>query len=142
MYNKMVRNSDFSRYLVTGVFNTALDICIYLSLVELFGLYPVIANVISTVIVLSISFFLNYYFVFRSNKSKGKTVPFFVGVTLFNGWFIQSLVIWLVISVFTPFITEHWLNAFAKLCGVGVGMVCNFLEYRIIFRERKTREDV
>jgi len=135
------KHSDFLRYILVGGFNTVLDIGLFTLLANFFLLNPLISNIISTIIVVSISFFLNYHFVFKSNKSKVKTAPFFIGVTLFNGWIIQSIVIWLVISTLGDVFAHEWINLIAKICGVAVGMICNFLEYRIIFKDKNSKEE-
>lgn len=127
----------FSRFLAVGVFNTALDFLLFFVFANLLSIYSVVASIFSTGVVMCISFFLNHHFVFRSNKQKRQTVIRFFAATLFNVWVVQSLIIFLVISIFNTssiFATHKWtLNLFAKLCGICVSFVLNFVMYRYIF---------
>ena len=130
------------RYGLVGTFNSLLD----LGLFSLFsvGLHitEVVANVMSTSIVLCVSYVLNRLFVFRSNRPVRSTVVHFVSITLFTGLIVQSGVIWVVVHLGTllvPSLSYSILAPFAKLCAMGVAMVSNYLGYRWIFHERGPR---
>jgi putative flippase GtrA len=127
-----------------GGFNTVLDVALFTVLANVIYLHPILANMISTVIVMTGSFFLNYHFVFRSNERKAKSAVQFVAATLFNAWVVQSAIIWIAINVGDAIIyNPEMLNFLAKLCGTGVGMISNYLCYHFIFRhKRKTDNDV
>jgi len=127
------------RYGLVGTFNSLLD----LGLFSLFsvGLHitVVLANVMSTSIVLCVSYVLNRLFVFRSNRPVRSTVVHFVTITLFTGLVVQSAVIWAVVHLGTlllPSLSHAILAPFAKLCAMGTAMVCNYLGYRWIFHHR------
>ena len=136
----MKRNTNFARFLLVGSLNTILDLILYFIFANLLSLYPVFASILSTGLTMCVSFFLNHHFVFRSNKKKSQTAVQFVSVTLFNVWVIQSAVIYLALHMFRNmdfFVHHHWtLNLFAKLCGVGVSFILNFLMYRYIFHNQ------
>ena len=132
------RHLSLGRYLLVGSFNTLLDIGLFTVQVALLGVAPLIANVVSTVVTMCVSYLLNRSFVFRSDRSHGKAFVPFVAVTLFSGLVVQSLVITGLVAVGGA-VTDlpHELVATgAKVCAVGVGMVSNYLGYRFIFRGR------
>lgn len=127
---------SFDRYVLVGLANTALDLALYSTLALAVGFAPVVANVISTVCVMTVSFFVNRAFVFRS--STGGLVAFvrFVSVTLFTGLVVQSAVIVTVIAscdTLLPGLPEAVVTPGAKIVAMGVGMVVNFLGYRWLF---------
>ena len=127
------------RYGVVGTFNSLLD----LGLFSLFsvGLHitVVVANIMSTSIVLCVSYVLNRIIVFRSTKPVRATVVHFVTITLFTGLIVQSGVIWVVIhlgSLVAPHLSHAILAPLAKVCAMGAAMVSNYLGYHWIFRRR------
>jgi hypothetical protein len=85
-----------------------------------------------------VSYLLNRLFVFRSDRKHAHAVMPFVAVTLFSGLLVQSAVIWLVMHVgesATPHAPTEVLTPFAKVCATAVGMISNFLGYRLLFGE-------
>jgi putative flippase GtrA len=135
------RHASIARFLFIGSLNTLIDLTLYAIFANFIGIHPVISSILSTGITLCFSFFMNHYFVFRSSKHKRHTALQFVSITLFNVWLIQSSIIWFALHIFTPVIFfqhHHWtLNMFAKVCGVSVSLVLNYLGYRKIFRESR-----
>lgn len=127
------------RYLVVGLANTALDLVLFTVLAVAAGVPPVLANVVSTVVVMTISFFLNRSWVFRAESAGLRAYAGFVGVTLFSGLVLQSLVILGVIQLadaVAPDLAEEVVKPAAKVVAMGVGMVSNFLGYRWVFSGR------
>lgn len=120
-----------------------MDILLFMFFATLLQFHPVWANVLSTAIVVTISFFLNHRFVFRSDKNRRSTAVQFVAITVFNGWVIQSIVIWAVVSVCHtwPFFVEHTalLDTFSKIVAMGVGFIFNYFGYKILFQSSKKR---
>lgn len=140
-------HASLFRFIFTGAVNTGIDLVLYGIFANILNIQPIIASIFSTGITLCFSYFMNHYFVFRSDKRKRQTAVLFVVITLVNVWLIQSAVIWTVLRVFAPvaFFQDHlWtFNMFAKLCGVSVSTVLNYLGYRKIFRglDDKKQED-
>lgn len=135
----MLKNSAH-RYLVVGLANTALDLVLFTVLAVAAGVPPVLANVISTVVVMTISFFLNRSFVFRAESAGLTSYVGFVAVTLFSGLVLQSLVILGAIHLagaITPDLADGLVKPAAKVVAMGVGMVSNFLGYRWVFSDRR-----
>lgn len=135
----MLKNSAH-RYLVVGLGNTALDLVLFTVLAVAAGVPPVLANVISTVVVMTISFFLNRSFVFRSEASGPSAYAGFVAVTLFSGLVLQSLVILGVIHLagaVVPDLSDELVKPAAKVVAMACGMVSNFLGYRWVFGGRQ-----
>lgn len=135
----------FSRFLAVGLFNTALDLVLFFLIANVLRFAAVPANLVSTGITMVISFHLNHSFVFSSDKTKKGTFLQFVAITLINVWLIQSIIITSVLSL-TPYIhidKHQWtVNLLAKLCGVGISFVLNFLMYRYIFQSSKQYPEV
>lgn len=133
---------ELVRYTAVGSFNTLLDLGIFSLLSVLAGVNPLIANIVSTCITLCVSFFLNRRVVFKSTQRMASTFLPFVTVTLFSGLVVQSAVIWSVLHLADTF----WASAAtavtapaSKICAIAVGMVTNFLGYRWLFRENRSR---
>ena len=128
----------FTKFLGVGSINTAVDFVLFFIFANLLSIFAPLASVLSTGITLVLSFFLNHHFVFRSQKKRRSTAVQFILITLFNVWLIQSAIIWGVvhsIGNLAYFESHEWtLNLLAKLCGVSVSFVLNFLGYRYIFR--------
>jgi putative flippase GtrA len=142
------KHGDKLRFLIVGITNTLLDLLIFALLANVLKLTPITSNIISVSIVVIVSFYLNYYFVWRSKKSKLKTAPQFIAVSLFTGYVIQSGVIWLLIKLLNSFWIfdtgifnipgADLLNLFAKCCGIAAALVVNFIAYRFIFKSAET----
>ena len=128
----LVNHKEKVRFVLVGGINAVVDFVIYGLLANVLGLVVVAASMISTAItVLGVSFGLNYKFVWKSKKSKRETAPRFVAVSLFSAWVVQSGIIWLITSLFG---SDDVTNLVAKVVGICVGTIFNFLGYRYIFR--------
>ena len=135
----IVGHRAFLRYVLVGGFNTLLDIALFTLLAVPVGLPPLVANVCSTVVTMSVSYLLNRLFVFRSDSGVARTVGQFVAVTLTSAFVVQSIVIESVIRLgewVVPTLDHGVLTSGAKVCATGVGMITNYLGYRWLFRKR------
>lgn len=134
----VIAHASLFRFIFTGVVNTGIDLVLYGIFANLLSIHPILSSILSTGITLCFSYFMNHYFVFRSDKQKRQTAMLFIFVTLTNVWLIQSGIIWVVLHTLAsvPFFSNHlWtFNMFAKLCGVSISTVLNYLGYRKIFR--------
>jgi putative flippase GtrA len=126
-----LKHKEKVKFAMVGGMNTVLDFTIYGVLVHFFGVFVVVANLISTAICMVTSFVLNYNFVWESKKSKRETAPKFVALSMFTAWVVQSGVIWLIVTIFGG---DDVVNLLAKVGGICVGMVCNYIGYKYIFR--------
>lgn len=137
-------HAHFSKFLLVGCLNTLIDFILFFIFANLVGLHAVQASIISTGITMCVSFYLNHRFVFRSAKKKRHTAIQFLSVTIFNVWVVQSSVIYVVVHALQNnsfFMSHLWtLNLTAKLFGVGVSFILNFIMYRYIFRQVKQEE--
>ena len=127
------------RYGMVGGFNTLLDLGLFTLFSVHLHITPLLANLMSTSIVLCVSYVLNRIIVFRSTKPVRATVVHFVTITLFTGLIVQSGVIWVVIhlgSLVAPHLSHAILAPLAKVCAMGAAMVSNYLGYHWIFRRR------
>jgi putative flippase GtrA len=155
---KKLWNIKLFRFLCAGVINTIIDFTILNILVFVFRLPAVIANLVSASVSITISYFLNHHFVFRSSgpHSLKRFASFFIltGVGILA---IQSLMIYLLIKLLNhhklgvaQLITKIHLHlqvkAFdlnvAKLVAVSVAMVWNSCIYHfIIFKTHSVAEE-
>jgi len=146
------------RFVMTGFFNTGLDFVLLNIMVFLLGAYPLVANTITVLIGITISYVLNHRFVFR-NKSKLSIRKYaaFLAVTGFSSLIIQNSIIYCFeLAGSSGFLfsippVEFILGNdalrlnIAKACAVLVGMVWNFTLYKfVIFRKKEhpTEADV
>jgi putative flippase GtrA len=143
-----VLRSEKIRFLIAGGLNTSLDFLLLNIFVFLLGAVPLIANVLSVSIGITISYLLNHHFVFRyGDKISLKKYLMFFGITGFSSLIIQSLIITGFTALFqTNFSHSLFImrdisnNKFlelniAKASAVLIGMIWNFILYKhIIFR--------
>ena len=137
------------RFLIAGCCNTALDFLILNVLTLALGLPVLLANSISVMFGISISYALNHFFVFRyPYKISWKKFLSFFALTGFSSLILQNVIIFF----FEMFFDTQFGNSLlllpdaegrhvlalniAKLCAVMVGLVWNFLAYRfVVFRK-------
>lgn len=143
-----------TRFAAVGLFNTLFDLAILNSLVFLFHVPYVAANLVSASTSMTVSYFLNHRIVFRNKeKHSFKKFAHFFAVTGIGILGIQSLVIYAVTHLLTPHsaaisnlinnlhIFSHlgvkgFILNVAKICAVLTAMVWNFLIYHfVIFKE-------
>src|SRR5881396_313203 len=93
-----------TRFLAVGSFNTLFDLAILNTLVFIFKVPVLVANLISASTSMTVSYFLNHHIVFRSREEHSfkKFVHFFTvtGVGILG---IQTLVIYVVIKLLSPY---------------------------------------
>ncbi len=144
------------RFLCAGLFNTVLDFLLLNILVLAVGLYVLVANTITVLVGVTISYFLNHYFVFRHGSAPNvhKFIVFFA-ITGFSSLVIQSGVIYgfelLTNSEFgrsliiIRSLADHAVLEvnIAKAAAVAAGMVWNYLLYKhIVFRHPKSETSI
>ncbi|GAA1926649.1 GtrA family protein [Microbacterium aoyamense] len=129
------------RFIVVGLANTAIDICLFLALTWL-NMAVIPANMISTTVALAFSFFVNRFYTFRAGPGMiGQAVRFLV-VTMFALWVLQPLVIWIVSLWLVPLLPEMWALLIAKLAATVVSLIWNYLLYSaFVFRTPADAKD-
>lgn len=129
---------QFVRFAVVGVVNTAINFAVLNLLSHLTGIksgpHVIYLTVIAFAVALANSYFMNDYWVFKDegHHEGGRKFSLFLTVSLIGAG-LNSLVVYLVTTFVHPMfgLSETlWLN-FANLCGVGVGLVWNFIGYKI-----------
>lgn len=128
-----------------GVINTLIDYAIFNLLLLGFGVRPFVANLISTSVALSFSYFANKRFVFKhAGAFDIKSAALFIGFTLFGLWVIQglglSLIIHWVQTNYPAMYAEHQFLVAngAKLIASLASIVWNFTTYNTIVFKKKT----
>ncbi|MBM7025767.1 GtrA family protein [Clavibacter zhangzhiyongii] len=142
------------RFLIAGLLNTGLDF-VLLNLLILGAAMPVIgANLVSVTVGITISYFLNHFFVFRHGEAVtlGRFLKFFA-VTGFSSLLLQSGVIWLFergfdttfgrsLLTFGTSAEQEFLEInIAKATAVLIGLVWNFTLYRLVVFRTPTPGD-
>lgn len=132
------KNSKKVRFGLVGVINTLVDISILNILVHFIGLALIPANITSTSFAMLVSFTLNKTAVFRKNDRKyARQLVLFFAVTLVGVWIIQTGVfigVYTMLESVLPW-PDVLLITMAKIVGVGVGMIWNYMWYsRVVFR--------
>lgn len=113
---------------------------------QFFGIQEAIASIISTTICMVISFLINRKWTFDSTNGNVKLqmISYFA-VSIISGWVVQPLVlmgtsgIWSAILPNFPFvyIVDNPVLIFAKLTGIFVATITNFIGYNyVVFREK------
>jgi len=130
-------------FVLVGFLNTFIDFAFYNFIFSAFKTSPAIANIFSTTIAMTISYFLNKKFVFsHPGKMDIRSAASFVAFTLFGLWVIQGLIITLVVHI----IKAHYHNGIvanniAKLIATIVTMVWNFFLYDlVVFKNKKPNQ--
>ena len=143
------------RFGCIGAINTLVDLTILNFLVFVLHFNPIVANLISATISISISYFLNHKFVFKDPKPRSvKQFAHFFLVTGISILAIQSIIIALfthlvglkstfVVTIVRDIgitsISDRAINLnTAKLIAVLISMVWNFAWYhKAVFKEHK-----
>lgn len=148
---KKLLSNEKARFLVAGCVNTALDFVLLNVLVFAFGMATLVANAISVLVGICVSYLLNHFFVFRYQEPISlKRFGIFFLVTGFSSLVLQNAVI---LGFELLFDTEfgrsllflpsedgkHFIAInIAKATAVLLGLVWNFLFYKfVVFRTRQ-----
>lgn len=143
VYN-VAKDSKKIKFGLVGVINTIVDFSILNILVHFFGLLLVPANIISTTCAMLTSFTLNKKAVFpEAGRDHLRQLVLFFAVTLTGVWVVQTGVMFSVYQLVEPLVS--WPSAvllnIAKIAGIGVGLVWNYMWYsRVVFRTRHTQQ--
>lgn len=148
--------TQFSKFVVIGFINTAIDFTVLNLLVWQTGIYKgrwiILLNVIAFTTAVINSYFWNKFWIFHlsvnvdnktfnSTPQKTKTKEFsqFIIVSLI-GAAINSYVVYNLTTFMPPFLDlseRLWVN-FVKVTATGVSLIWNFLTYKfIVFRKNK-----
>ncbi len=122
-YVRKLVDSEFSKYIVSGVAAVAVDYALLLIITEQFGVHYMISNIGSYMAGLLVSYTLNTRWVFRYRKYEKKTAAefsIFVLIVLIGLLISESMIYLLVEDFDLPYTS-------AKLVSVAMIFVFNFL---------------
>lgn len=134
------------RFIATGAINTTLDFIFVNILVLSFHSPAIIANTISLSACMIFSYFMNHFFVFRSQQPVTiKSIAVFVSTTGLTLLVIQNIILVGILTLFSsnmlPLLSIGGLDAsvvelnLAKIIAVIFSMVINFGVYKyVIFK--------
>jgi putative flippase GtrA len=132
------KHSKKIKFGLVGVINTIVDFSILNILVHFFGFTLIPANIVSTTCAMLTSFTLNKTAVFpEAGRDHIRQLVLFFAVTLTGVWLVQTGVMFGVYQLLDPLVS--WPSAIllniAKIVGIGVGLVWNYMWYsRVVFR--------
>ena len=128
-------SKQFGIFIAIGIFNTVLDIALYVTLHDGAGVPIVLANIISTSVALCGSYLLNSRFTFNSKELWNRQrITRFLGITLTGLWILQPLIIIGVITALASTFNESQTSIIAKLLATAVTTVWNYIWYkRVVF---------
>ncbi|WP_082481023.1 GtrA family protein [Rathayibacter sp. Leaf299] len=139
------------RFLAAGSVNTAIDFVLLNIMTLALGAPVLIANSVSVVFGICLSYVMNHFFVFRyPDRVTVKRFLQFFAVTGFSSLVIQNVIIWLFEMLFGTSFGRSLLFLgsdadnnvlainFAKAVAVFAGLVWNFAFYRlVVFRSNR-----
>ena len=141
----IARHRSVFRFGLVGLLNTGIDVGLYLVMLSL-GLPMYWANFVSTSVATACSFFLNRGYTFAAWEGPlWRQAVKFVATTGVSLWIIQPGVIALVQPILPEVagltqLYAAWQPLVAKLAGIAVGMVWNYVMYaRFVFSQRRAR---
>jgi len=120
-----------SKFLITSIIATAIDIGLYLLLFHQFGFSAIAAQSIAYPTAVLVKFFLEKYFVFESNRKSGQT--FALAMLVSGIGYVLSLGLVYLLNQNT-FLNEHQLAL--KLIEKGILFTYNFYFKRFAFEKR------
>ena len=134
--------NQFSKFIVIGFMNTAIDFAILNFLMWWTGIYSgasiILLNMVSFSIAVFNSYFWNKYWTFRDlDKVEAKEFSQFILVTLI-GLAINSSIVYGVTTLISPMFgisSELWANL-AKVVATGFSLIWNFIGYKFIVFNR------
>lgn len=136
---------QFSKFLVTGFFNTAIDFGILNMMSMKFGIYSGLRilgiNPISFLVAAANSFFWNKHWTFeqRGGLKIKEIIEFLIVVGL--GVILNTVIVILIIKIIPPlsFLTEGRLLNLAKASATAITLIWNFLGLKIfVFRKKES----
>lgn len=139
------------RFLAAGSVNTAIDFVLLNIMTLALGAPVLIANSVSVIFGICLSYVMNHFFVFRyPDRVTVKRFLQFFAVTGFSSLVIQNVIIWLFEMLFGTSFGRSLLFLgsdadnnvlainFAKAVAVFAGLVWNFAFYRlVVFRSHR-----
>lgn len=134
----MKKSTKPLRFILVGLANTAIDFIVLFSLTAM-GTWLIAANIISTSVALTFSFFANRTFTFGSTGKKRSQAVRFLAVTLIGLWVLQPIVLLLTVGPLEEFFSRETSIVIAKLLATVVSMVWNYLLYdSLVFRKKQS----
>lgn len=133
----MINKNKKIKFILVGIVNTLADFSSY-SIFIFVGVPAFLSNLFSTSIALTISFFLNKKYTFNyGNKTSKKQKALFISLTLSNLWFIQPIIIYLIIYIGNGIYNNDYLISIAgKVIAVALTLSFNYIFYdRIVFKK-------
>ncbi|MCW2289838.1 GtrA family protein [Leucobacter luti] len=140
LIRRVLGDGSILRYALVGIGMSVLDLALFTLCSVVLGANEIIANVVSTILTVCVSYLINRRWVFRADRASWRSFVSFAGVTLVTGLIVQTSVIWAIVHLaplILPELTPAILLPAAKITAMGVGALMNFIGYRFVFRKRE-----
>jgi putative flippase GtrA len=144
---KKALSFDFVRFGIVGVLNTLIDFAILNALFIGLDFSRIPANIISTTIAMSFSYLVNRSMVFGGDNNHRRQIIWFLTITLFGLYVIQTAIILLftkvwhwptdvVADLFPTINRDIVATNVAKVFATGATLLWNYFGYKhIVFRK-------
>ncbi len=119
-------------FAVIGVFNTLIDLSVFLTAYNVFALPLVPANVLAWIVAVSFSYVMNSFITFAHESGRRLRWRDY-------GTFVASGIAGVIANTATLVVASYWVPVLAaKLIAIGVSFLVNFsLSHFIVFRSRR-----
>jgi putative flippase GtrA len=131
----MKLTAEFIRFCVVGVLNTAIDLGLFALLTRLFGLDPLVANLLSFTTGAANSFLLNKYWTFGAG-GRGREMA--AQATKFA---VITVLVFLIHEGLLALLHKQlgWPDLPVKVLAIGIGVVVGFVGNKLwTFRQTET----
>ncbi len=145
-------NLKFVMFVGVGIFNTLLDLVIYLIFYEKTKSI-IVSNLIATSIAMISSYFLNARLTFKKHKLSLKKFIFFILITAFGLWILQTGFIILITPTMNYIPIFFWRlfgtntsltkAGLSKILAIAVSFLWNFIWYdKVIFKHENNIDTI
>ena len=139
--NKIIKRRgvrQFVKFSIVGSFNTIIDFTVYLGLTRIFGLYFLVANIVSGLVAMTFSFFVNKHYTFRNGSNQ--IVRQYTKFAVINiiGFGLNNTLVFTFVEV------VHLYDVYAKISAIAIVLFWNFFaqKYWAFATHNSTNEPV
>lgn len=127
---RLFANKQFLNFLIVGASATAVQLILLTAFIELLAIQKVLSSALAYALSSIFNYTLNYSLTFKSSQSHTKTLPRFIGTSVF-GLLLNTMSFSLFLIVFNYYLLSQ---CFAT----GLTLVSNFLLHKFwIYRKEK-----
>ncbi len=135
---------QLARFIVVGVINTGIDLIVLNILINFSdkgskgGAYYSLFKAIAFLVALTNSYFMNKHWTFAGKGSSNKAIEISEFIIVSAVGFVINVVVASLVINYIPAVAgadKYW-PSFAALCGTAIGLIWNFLGYKLVVFEK------